>query len=536
MTLIIERLVGLRHNVLVFYIGGHIHYFIGHHTALFVNAAVRRFNEAILVNFSKGCQVGNQTDVRTFGRLNRAHAAIVRVVNVTNFEARAVTRQTAGAQRGQTALMRQLSQRVVLIHELRQRRRAEELFDCRHNRANVDQRLRGHLFGVLCLERHALADHALHTGKADAELVLQKLAHAADTAVAQMVDIVGSTNAVSQAVQIVNRGENVVQGHCLADQLVLVFHNQLFLLFRVGRLVQNSTHLLKADALIDAQLLRIEAEEVVGIDGAVGNYLYFTVINIQKYNAHAAFLNFPSQIRADFLAGSAQQLTGQRSNDVSCSLMAHDAAGNRQLFIHFVTAKTGQIVAARVEEQAFQVVGSALDCRGLARTQLAVCLQKALFLVLGRVFCNRRLYALVIAKKLTDARVIAKAHCTQQNRHRNFAVFINTHIEHVVGIRFILQPSAAVRVQCCGKELFTGFVIALAKVNAGAAHQLADNNTLGAVVDKGACVCHQGKISHENLLLLQVARLFVQQTSTHTQRRGIGGVALFALFDAVLGL
>ncbi len=35
--------------------------------------------------------------------------------------------------------------------------------------------------------------------KADAELVLQQLAHAAQAAVAQMVDIIGGANAVGQA-------------------------------------------------------------------------------------------------------------------------------------------------------------------------------------------------------------------------------------------------------------------------------------------------------------------------------------------------
>ena len=43
---------------------------------------------------------------------------------------------------------------------------------------------------VLTLQRHALADHALQAGEADAELVLQQLADGTDTAVAQMVDIV----------------------------------------------------------------------------------------------------------------------------------------------------------------------------------------------------------------------------------------------------------------------------------------------------------------------------------------------------------
>ncbi len=51
---------------------------------------------------------------------------------------------------------------------------------------------------LLRLQGHALTDDALHTGKADAELVLQQLAHAADAAVAQMVDIIGGADAVAR--------------------------------------------------------------------------------------------------------------------------------------------------------------------------------------------------------------------------------------------------------------------------------------------------------------------------------------------------
>ena len=51
---------------------------------------------------------------------------------------------------------------------------------------------------VEILNGHALADDALHAGEADAELVLEQLAYAAQTAVAQMVDIVYRADAVAR--------------------------------------------------------------------------------------------------------------------------------------------------------------------------------------------------------------------------------------------------------------------------------------------------------------------------------------------------
>ncbi len=105
------------------------------------------------------------------------------VVHVSHFEARALAVQAAGAQSGQTALVRQLGQRVRLVHELGQRGRSEELLD-----AAATGRMLMRLCGVISLGswmRHALANDALHTGKTDAELVLQQLAHAAHAAVAE---------------------------------------------------------------------------------------------------------------------------------------------------------------------------------------------------------------------------------------------------------------------------------------------------------------------------------------------------------------
>ncbi len=50
-------------------------------------------------------------------------------------------------------------------------------FDDRRDRADVDEALRRD--GVEILHGHALADDALEAGEADAELILQQLAHAA---------------------------------------------------------------------------------------------------------------------------------------------------------------------------------------------------------------------------------------------------------------------------------------------------------------------------------------------------------------------
>ncbi|MNW55911.1 hypothetical protein D3C74_336010 [compost metagenome] len=115
-------------------------------------------------------------------------------VNVTDFHAGAFPSQTTRTQCGQTAFVSQLSKRVRLVHELRQLRAAEELFNRCDDRTNVDQSLRRDHISVL--NRHSFAHDAFHPGQANAELVLQELTDRTQTAVAKMVDIVRAADAV----------------------------------------------------------------------------------------------------------------------------------------------------------------------------------------------------------------------------------------------------------------------------------------------------------------------------------------------------
>ena len=84
--------------------------------------------------------------------------------------------------------------------------------------------------------------------------------------------------------------------------------------------------------------------------------------------------------------------------------------------------------------------------------------------------------------------------------------------------------------------MLVGLIDLVTIVHAGAADNLGDDYALRAVNDKGAPLGHQREIAHEDLLLLDLARLFVQQTDPDLDGLGIRRVALFALFDGVLCL
>ena len=84
--------------------------------------------------------------------------------------------------------MGEAGQRVRLIHELRELRGAEELLERRHDRPDVDDRLRRDRVDVL--GGHPLADDALHPVQADADRLLDQLANGAQTAVAEVLVLV----------------------------------------------------------------------------------------------------------------------------------------------------------------------------------------------------------------------------------------------------------------------------------------------------------------------------------------------------------
>src|SRR5690606_18959474 len=97
----------------------------------FDDLAVRRLDEAVFVDAGEGRERRDEADVRTFRRLDRADAAVVRGVNVAHLEARALTGKTTRTERREATLVRDLTERVRLVQEMRELARTEILLDDR---------------------------------------------------------------------------------------------------------------------------------------------------------------------------------------------------------------------------------------------------------------------------------------------------------------------------------------------------------------------------------------------------------------------
>ena len=167
----------------------------------------------------------------------------------------------------------------------------------------------------------------------------------------------------------------------------------------------------------------------------------------------------------------------------------------------------------------------------LAGTQLAVYLEQTLFHAVGGVLLQRGFNPVIGAEIVADFLVGTQTQSTQENGNRDLAVFIDTHIENVVGVVFIFQPGTAVGDHGGAEQFLTGLV-----VHAGRTDQLRNNDALRAVNHKGAAVGHQGELAHEYFGFLDLTALLVQKAGGNAQSGSIGCIALLALDHAVIGL
>ena len=138
---IVQRLIRLCYNEVILFISRQIYNLFRNDRVVrvgFIYHAVRRFHKAVLVYSCIGCKGVDKTDVRTLGSLDRAHTAVMCIVNISYLESGTVSGKTARSKSGKTSLMRQLCQRVILIHKLGQLGASEELlYGCRH-RLDID--------------------------------------------------------------------------------------------------------------------------------------------------------------------------------------------------------------------------------------------------------------------------------------------------------------------------------------------------------------------------------------------------------------
>ncbi len=264
-AVVVEGRVGLGDDVLLLFVGGQVDDLVG--DLALGHDAVGRFDETEQVHLPVGGQCTDEPDVRALGGLDRAHAAIVREVDVADLEACSLARQAARAERREATTVGEAGERVDLVHELRELAGAEELLDRGDHRPDVDECHRRDRLDVL--GGHALADDAFHAGEADADLVLDELADRADAPVGEVVLVVEAVAGLAhgEAQQVGAGGQHLGAGE---DGLVGIGYlefepEQLLAALDLG--AEFAVQLVAADP---GQVVAARLEEGVAQVGACG--------------------------------------------------------------------------------------------------------------------------------------------------------------------------------------------------------------------------------------------------------------------------
>ena len=115
----------------------------------------------------------------------------------------------------------------------------------------------------------------------------------------------------------------------------------------------------------------------------------------------------------------------------------------------------------------------------------------------------------MLAKDADNFLIGGQAQGAQQHGGRQLTGAVHTSINAIVNIGFIFNPSAAVRNNSGAIQLFTAGINVYTIIYAGRTHQLADDNTLSTVDNKGTGFGHQGEITHENGGFLNFAGILI---------------------------
>ena len=95
----------------------------------------------------------------------------------------------------------------------------------------------------------------------------------------------------------------------------------------------------------------------------------------------------------------------------------------------------------------------------------------------------------------------------QQRRHRQLAAAVDAHMDNVLGIKFKIQPAAAIGNNAGGKQQLArrmGLAPVVIEEHPRGPMHLADDHTLCTVHDERAVFGHQRHIAHVDVLFLDV--------------------------------
>ena len=435
------------------------------------------------------------------------------VVYVSHLEAGTLTRQTAGAEGRQTALVGHFGQRVGLVHKLRQGVGTEVGVDHRRDGLGVDQVDGGE--HLIVADIHTLADGAGHTGESDTELVVKLLTDSADTTVAQVVDIIDIGLRVDKLDEILDNLDDVllgqhldihggVEGELLVDtvtaylaEVVTLFREEKVGDYLAGRRVIWRLGVAQLPVyILDSLLLGVCGIFLEGVedDGVVRGVCLFLV---EEDGVDAGFKNQVDTLFIKLLLA------------VDDDLVTLD--GN-----HFAGILVHEVLHPGAEHTGGELAAKGLLQVGLVDLDL-----------LGQV------------ENVNDVLVGLKTNRTQKSGHREFLLTVDVGIHDIVDVSCKLNPGATEGDDTGGIELCTVGVGALSEEHTGRTVELRHNDAFRAIDHESALLGHVRNRAEINILDNRREILVVGVGTVEFQFRLQGHTVcqatLQALLDGVAG-
>ena len=244
------------------------------------------------------------------------------------------------------------------------------------------------------------------------------------------------------------------------------------------------------------------------------------------------------------MAGLKENLTRQDADGRAGQRKTVDPGRNFQFFVIFIPADRRQIVPLGVEEHIVDQHLRALDNRRFAGAQFFVDFFESRFGKRRILFfraptgvillkgCRNHLF---MAEKIVNIFVALHPEGAHEGRNRQFAGLVDFHVENARGIGLIFQPGTTVGDHHVGVTVIPVFIHVATVINPRGTDKLRNNHAFRTVDHERAAVGHQREVPHINLVLFDLAGLFVGQTHKHFQGSFIGRVTLLALLHRILG-
>ena len=433
------------------------------------------------------------------------------VVHVSHLESRAVTAQTTRSEGRHTALVGDLRQRVLLVHELGQGVGTEIGVDDRGDRLRVDQVGRGE--DLVVADVHTLTNGAGHTSQTDTELVEELLSDGADTTVGEVVDIVHLGVGVDEHDEVLDDLDHVLLGQ---DACVIGDRHVELAVDAVTSYLAQVITLLGEEEVLD----HLSRRSIIGRLGVTE-----LTVDIED----SLFLGL-SRV---FLQGV------EDDGEVVLALLVLVEEDGFRTGLHDDVDDLRSDLRLTLHDDLVT-----LDGRHLTGILIDEILDGGLHDVSREFASDASLEGLTVdlhllgeVETVEDVLVGLEADGTQQGRHGQFLLTVDVSIHDLVDIRRELDPRTAERDDTRRIELRAVGVHGCTEEDTRRTVKLGNDDTLGAVDDEGAFGGHvrdstEVHIGNDGVEILMIGVL-ARQAQLGLQGDGIGQTTFDTLFDRV---